>query len=200
MILYLHGFRSSPSSFKAQRLAERLRALGLEDAWVCPQLPASPAETIALCHQLIAQHQATTPDQPLVVVGSSLGGYYAAHLAEHYRAPAVLLNPVVHAARDLRKHVGSHTLFHSDEPFHFLEQYVAELEALAEQPPKDPQRYYLLACTGDEVLDWQEMADHYAGSQGKIIQGSDHGISDFAEYEDDILAFILEKLRTTTHP
>lgn len=199
MILYLHGFRSSPASFKAQRLAQRLRDLGLEDAWVCPQLPASPADSITLCHQLIAQHQSTAPQQPLVLIGSSLGGYYAAYLATHYQAPAVLLNPVVHAARDLRKHVGSHTLFHSDEPFHFLEQYVAELEALATTPPNDPQRYYLLACTGDEVLDWREMAAHYTGSHGKIIEGSDHGISDFVQYEDELLAFILDRHRTTTH-
>src|SRR5699024_11791912 len=59
--------------------------------------------------------------------------------------------------------------YHSDEPFEFLPQHLAELEALPLTGPKYPQRYYLLACTGDEVLDWRTMANWYQGSQGRII-------------------------------
>ncbi|WP_312999264.1 YqiA/YcfP family alpha/beta fold hydrolase, partial [Achromobacter animicus] len=48
MILYLHGFRSSPDSFKARLMADAMAARGLTEAWACPQLPASPREAIDL--------------------------------------------------------------------------------------------------------------------------------------------------------
>lgn len=191
MILYLHGFRSSPASFKAQQLAKAFAALGLEQRWVCPQLPASPAEAMRLCHELVNAHQKAMPEAELVIMGSSLGGYYATYLAEHYQARCVVLNPVVYAARDLMQHVGTHQHYHSDTPFYFLNHYLDELEALATRKPVDPQRYYLLACTGDEVLDWQEMAAWYEGSHGQIIEGGDHSISDFPSYQSEIVDFVL---------
>lgn len=191
MILYLHGFRSSPSSYKATSLAKAFDALGLQQEWVCPQLPASPAESIALCQKLIAEHQRAFPDSELVIIGSSLGGYYATYLAEQHQARCVVLNPVVYAARDLFKHVGEHQHYHSDTPFYFLSHYIDELSALVTAKPLDPQRYYLLACTGDEVLDWKEMVAWYEGSQGLVIEGGDHSISDFATYQPDIINFVL---------
>ena len=47
-LLYLHGFRSSPQSFKAQRLQAWLAAHRPEVHWWCPQLPPSPREAMAL--------------------------------------------------------------------------------------------------------------------------------------------------------
>lgn len=192
MILYLHGFRSAPASTKATLLASALKQRGLSDQWHCPQLPASPAQAIALAKSLVEQHAGGQPATTLTVIGSSLGGYYATCLAETYQCRAVVLNPVVHAARDLASQVGEHKQYHSDKPFIFLPDHIDELAAMAVDPPSDPKRYFLLACTGDEVLDWQEMAQWYAGSHGRIVQGSDHGISDFEQWMPEILSFILE--------
>ena len=55
MILYLHGFRSSPQSFKARLMRARLEELGMIDQWQCPTLPVSPKEAIALAETLAAQ-------------------------------------------------------------------------------------------------------------------------------------------------
>ena len=102
MILYLHGFRSSPSSYKAQRLKQTMQDRGLLHLWRCPQLPASPAQAIAMCKRIVdTEMQAGMSADQLCVIGSSLGGYYASHLAQHYHSRAVLLNPVVYAGRDL---------------------------------------------------------------------------------------------------
>jgi predicted esterase YcpF (UPF0227 family) len=185
MILYLHGFRSSPQSSKARLLGERLQQLGRAAEYVCPQLPASPRAAIALAQQLIA---GVDPAE-LVLVGSSLGGYYATWLAERTGARAVLLNPAVAPPRDLDKYVGVSTQFHSDAPFEFKREYIDELRALAIEAITLPSRYLLLAATGDEVLDWREMVAHYLGAQHCVIAGSDHGISEFAEYLDAVLAF-----------
>lgn len=194
MILYLHGFRSSPQSAKAQMLGQAMHDRGLDNSWLCPQLPASPAQAMALVHGLIesARKQGLQPGRDLTVIGSSLGGYYAAHLAQRWDCRAVLLNPVVHAARDLATQVGEHTQFHSEEPFVFLPEYVDELAGLAVDRPSRPERYFLLAATGDEVLDWREMARRYAGCASRIICGSDHGISDFGRWLPEVIAFALQ--------
>lgn len=185
MILYLHGFRSSPRSMKARLMAERMAALGRSDEWRCPQLPASPKEAVALALALV---DGVPPDR-LTIVGSSLGGYYATWLAEHIGCRAALLNPAVVPLKDLDKHVGVTTQFHSDEPFEFKREYIDELRALAVPQITRPQRYYLLAASGDEVLDYRDMLAHYPGADQHLIQGSDHGISEFADYLPAVLAF-----------
>lgn len=182
MILYLHGFRSSPASFKARLLAAQLPPA----AWCCPQLPAAPAQALALAEQLLLQARQAGP---LCLIGSSLGGYYATVLAERHGVPAVLLNPAVQPARELRQHLGHSTSYHGAEPFEFRAEYLAQLEAMQVARINRPERYFLLAATGDEVLDWREMVAFYAGAQQHIIQGSDHGISDFADYLPQVLAF-----------
>lgn len=183
MILYLHGFRSSPLSMKARLVSERLQGLGVD--YLCPQLPASPKEAIALALSLLE----STPSDQISLIGSSLGGYYATFLAEHLGCRAALLNPAIHPLQDLEQHVGVGTQFHSDHPFDFKREYIAELSAIAVEHITQPQRYFLLAASGDEVLDYQAMVAHYPGAQQHVIDGSDHGIAEFADYLPDVLAF-----------
>ena len=185
MILYLHGFRSSPKSMKGRVISERMDELGLSDQLVCPQLPASPKLAMELALPLIEG----VPAQELSIIGSSLGGYYATWLAERTGCRAVLLNPAIVPLQDLDKHVGVTTQFHSDEPFEFKRDYIDELRALAVDPITRPERYFLIAATGDEVLDYRDMVKHYAGARQHVIEGSDHGISEFPEYVDAVLVF-----------
>ena len=187
MILYLHGFRSSPQSFKARLLGQRLDELGLGNLYRCPQLPASPRAAAELALSLA--REMTAGGETLSVVGSSLGGYYANWLAEQLGCRAVLLNPAVQPPRDLENYVGVTTAYHSDEVFEFKREYIEELKALRVEAITRPERYFLIAATGDEVLDWREMAAHYAGARQFVIEGSDHGISEFAQYVDQVLAF-----------
>ncbi|VCU69512.1 esterase YqiA [Pigmentiphaga humi] len=193
MILYLHGFRSSPASHKARLMAEAMRARGRQREWACPQLPASPREAMELAESLARgmQAHARAAGAELTLVGSSLGGYYATWLAEQLGCRAALLNPVVHAERDLSTQVGEHLSFHDGQPFSFTAAHVAELAPYAVARISRPARYYLLAATGDEVLDWREMRDHYPGARQHIIDGGDHGIGDFARYLPEVLEFAL---------
>jgi len=102
----------------------------------------------------------------------------------------VLLNPAVRPARDLAARVGTHTMYHDPSSrFEFLPEYVDELQALQVEQITDPQRYLLIAATGDELLDWREMVAAYPGANHLIIEGGDHGLTDFAERVDDVLAF-----------
>ena len=185
MILYLHGFRSSPLSMKSRLLAAQMQALGRADEWLCPQLPASPKLAIELALSLVKD---VAPAE-LTIIGSSLGGYYATWLAEQLGCRAVLLNPAIVPLIDLEQHVGVTTEFHSDKPFEFKRAYIDELRAFAVPAITQPQRYFLIAATGDEVLDYRDMVAHYQGAQQCIIDGSDHGISEFADYLAPVLAF-----------
>ncbi len=129
------------------------------------------------------------PPQQLALIGSSLGGYYATYLAERLGCRAVLLNPAVEPPHDLEKYVGVSTAYHSDAPFEFKAEYLDELRALAVGRITEPQRYFLIAATGDEVLDWRQMVAHYPGARQCVIEGSDHGLSDFAPYLEPVLEF-----------
>ena len=191
LVVYLHGFRSSPRSSKAVMTGEAIRNLSSENnpiEWYCPQLLASPKESMDLVNKHIKDSKA---DQ-IIVIGSSLGGFYANYLAEQYGCKAVVLNPAVRAPRELAPHVGMLSSYDSDEPFDFRPEYIDELKALQVESITDPSRYFLLAAKGDELLDWQEMAAFYPGAQQLILEGSDHGIADYSDHLPTVLKFIFE--------
>jgi predicted esterase YcpF (UPF0227 family) len=186
MLLYLHGFRSSPQSFKAQLLARRMDELGRGAEYFCPQLPFSPnaAMDMAVCLTRNLDPAALT------LLGSSLGGYYATYLAEQLGCRAVMLNPAMRAFEKLAHYVGPQTMYHDNaSSFDFKPEYLDELRRMYVPAITRPERYLLVAATGDELLDWREMAANFPGARHKVIQGSDHGLSDFADYMDEVLAF-----------
>lgn len=186
-LLYLHGFRSSPKSFKAQRLHGWLLANRPEVHWWCPQLPPSPRDAMALLRQGIEGWPAATS----AVLGSSLGGFYATAVAEATGWPAVLMNPAVDPARDLAAYIGEQTAFHTpEERFFFRPQYVDELRALAVPALTRPERYFAIIAKGDELLDWREMSARYAGARRHLLEGSDHALSDFDDHLPHLLRFL----------
>ena len=185
MLLYLHGFRSSPRSFKAQLLAQRFAAEGRADQFLCPQLPVSPAESAALLLALTLRFGASE----LCLVGSSLGGYYATWLAERIGCRAVLLNPAIRPQRDLARHLGTQPVYYSDQTIEVVPEHLAELDALWVDTLTQRERYFLICAKGDEVLDWREMSARYHGARQTILEGSDHGLSDFADLIDSVLEF-----------
>jgi predicted esterase YcpF (UPF0227 family) len=185
-VLYLHGFKSSPESSKARRMAGWFAAHHPEVSWWCPQLPASPAAAMA---QIVAG-TAGWPAERCGVIGSSLGGFYATALAERTGCRAVLLNPAIEPARDLQAHVGATTAFHSDEPFMFRPEYIDELRALTPARLTRLDRYFAVIAKGDEVLSWREMSARYAGCRIKLLETSDHAISDFDDHLPDVVGFL----------
>lgn len=189
-LLYLHGFRSSPQSFKARLLQRWLQENRVPVHWCCPQLPPSPREAMAE----IERRTAHWPAQGCAVVGSSLGGFYATAWAERRGWPLVVLNPAVDPARDLAVYIGEQRAFHAPEQrFFFRPEYVDELRAIAAQVPPTlsrPQRCLAILAQGDELLDWREMAARYAGAQQHVLPGSDHALSDFAHHLPILLRFL----------
>ena len=186
-LLYLHGFRSSPQSVKAQAMARQMATQQPAVHWWCPQLPPSPREAMALVMQGIAQW----PRDSMAVMGSSLGGFYATAVAEHTGCPAVLLNPAVDPARDLAQYIGEQIQWHDPtEHFFFQPEYVQELRELRCAELTRPERTLAIIAKGDEVLDWREMQARYAGANIRLLDGGDHALSDFEVHVPAILAFL----------
>lgn len=186
-LLYLHGFRSSPQSVKARTMGAYMAQHHPEVYWWCPQLPPSPRQAM----QQIMQGIANWPRESMAVVGSSLGGFYASWVAAHTGCRAVLLNPAVNPARDLAKYIGEQSSWHDpQERFFFQPGFVQELRDLTLTDLTQPERCLAVIAKGDEVLDWREMQARYQGAQLRLIEGSDHAISDFDAHLAAVLAFL----------
>lgn len=186
-LLYLHGFRSSPQSAKARQMAAHVAQNHPGVTFWCPQLPPSPAAAM----QAVARGIAQWPSAAMGVIGSSLGGFYASWVAHHKGCRSVLINPAVHPARDLARHIGEQSAWHDpSEHFFFRPEYIDELRALdvSAQPPAAPE--LALIAQGDEVLDWQEMVARYPQAQRIVQEGGDHALSNFCDYLPRVTEFL----------
>lgn len=189
-LLYLHGFRSSPLSFKAQRLGSWMAEHRPDVHWHCPQLPPSPAEAVAGLLATVAGWS-IDPAAQLAVVGSSLGGFYATVLAARLGCRFVVMNPAVEPARDLATYIGEQTTWQDpSEHFYFKAAFIPELQALRPAVVSPVKRALAIIAQGDELLDWREMFARYEGAHIKLLEGSDHALSDFDEHLADILGFL----------
>lgn len=185
MIIYVHGFNSSPASTKARQLGDRLQAMGLAAQYACPALAHRPKEAIAQLEALMQPF----PAEQVTLVGSSLGGYYATWLAERYGCRAILVNPGINAHEGLRAYLGPQRNLYTGDPYDLTEQHLEELRALFVATPTRLERYYLMVTTGDEVIDYREAVAKFAGARQLVVQGSDHGFADFREHLDSVLQF-----------
>ena len=154
--------------------------------WWCPQLPPSPKEAMAM---VFAELQ-RWPAGHAAVIGSSLGGFYACVVAERFGCTAVLLNPAVDPARDLARHIGETTAWHSHERFFFRAEFLDELRAMKPAVLTDPQRYFAVIAKGDEVLDWREMTARCTGCEIRLLEGGDHALSDFSAHLPEVIDFL----------
>jgi uncharacterized protein len=188
VIVYLHGFRSSPASRKATMLREAMAARGRAGDYVCPALPASPARAVAEVQALIAG----VPLATLALIGSSLGGFYATWIAERVGCRAALLNPAIRPQDDLADHLGTQPVYFSQERIEFRREFLDELVAIDTPEITRPERYFLLAATGDAVIDYRTMIGKYRGARTRVIDGSDHELSDFAAHVGEVLDFCME--------
>ena len=182
-ILYIHGFNSAPSSKKATQLIEVMERLGLSDHLRVPALHHHPREAIGQLEQAIAEL-----GRPLLV-GSSLGGYYATHLAERHGLKALLINPAVSPHRMFDGYLGMQTNHYSGQTWELTHDHVQALAELEVPAPQDAQRCQVWLQTGDETLDYRYAEQYYAACTLRIEAGGDHSYQGFARQLPDLLNF-----------
>jgi predicted esterase YcpF (UPF0227 family) len=182
-ILYIHGFNSAPASQKACQLSSVMSTLGLSDQLRVPALHHHPREAMVQLEQAIAEL-----GRPLLV-GSSLGGYYATHLAERHGLKALLVNPAVSPHRMFDGYLGTQKNLYTDETWELTHDHVAALAELEVPAPQDPQRYQVWLQTGDETLDYRRAQLYYRACALRIQAGGDHGFQGFAGQLPALLSF-----------
>lgn len=192
IFVYLHGFLSSPRSLKAQQLVQFVSANRLSIECVVPELPEEPQLAINIAEKAIAQ--ACDKHAIVGVLGSSMGGFYATVLAERYKLRAVLINPSVLPHRRFAEFIAS-TDSEMQNPYtgHRFIIGQRDLDALESMVPEQltaRANYWLLAQTGDEVLDYREAVDYYAGCKQTIEDDGDHQFQHFERHLPEIVKFL----------
>ncbi len=124
-----------------------------------------------------------------LLVGSSLGGYYATHLAERHGLKALLVNPAVSPHRMFDGHLGPQQNLYSGETWELTLDHVTALAALEVPPPQDPQRFQVWLQTADETLDYRAAQQYYRACALRIQAGGDHGFQGFARQLPALLSF-----------
>ena len=185
MIVYIHGFNSSPASHKSNQLRERLAALGRENEFACPALPHWPRDAMALLEREVSG----LPADQVTLVGSSLGGFYATYLTEKLGMRSVLVNPAITPHDGLRAYLGPQKNLYTGDEYVLTEEHLAQLAGLHVRNPTKMDSYLLMHTTGDELLDWRIAVNHFQGCRQVIVQGSDHGFREFGDYIDMVFAF-----------
>ena len=182
-ILYIHGFNSSPLSKKASQLIELMARLGLEAQLRVPALHHHPRQAMLQLEAAIGEL-----GRPLLV-GSSLGGYYATCLAERHGLKALLVNPAVAPHRMFDGYLGPQQNLYSGETWDLTVDHVTALAELEVPAPQDPQRFQVWLQTADETLDYRAAQQYYRACALRIQAGGDHGFQGFAQQLPALLSF-----------
>lgn len=194
-VVYLHGFASGPSSSKARYFAGRLRQAGVEVN--IPDLAEGDFEHLTITRQLeVVEREAA--GQPVVLIGSSMGGYLAAlYAAAHAEVGRlVLLAPAFGFGRRWPGALGAQVMQQwrntgKREVFHYGEGRLRELSyqliedaARYEDFPSVPQPVLILHGVKDEVVPAEvsrEFAGRDAGNRRLVLLDSGHELTDVLE-------------------
>lgn len=187
--LYLHGFKSGPASTKAQQMLAFFDAHNAAQQIHIPQLPHEPSEACVLAEKHYAALVEKAGAENCLLIGSSLGGYYATYLQEKYGGRAALINPAVKPYELLTDYLGENTNYYSDETFIVTEAYLEQLKAIEVVDISQPQSLLLLTQTHDETLDYRQGVEKYLESPSIIEYGGDHSYQNFEQRIPTILHF-----------
>lgn len=194
-LIYIHGFLSSPLSRKARQAQQWLSAHRPDVEWHCPHLTPYPEQTRQTLQTLAESCLAR--NQPLGVMGSSLGGFWATWLAETFDVRAVLINPSVAPWQFMPDYLDRDLLsWHGDHHYRLNESHIAEIR-VCQRDILRPQNYWLLVQTGDETLDYTQAVAHYRHCKQTVETGGDHSFQGFERYLRAATDFLIGAAETS---
>jgi uncharacterized protein len=183
MIIYIHGFGGSGEGSKATLLRPLFRSDGI----IAPSLPTNPALAIATLSELIETFRRI---ETVMLIGSSLGGFYALHLASKYNLKAALINPAIRPYETLSRALGvsGGENFYDNSRYEWNESHLETLKSLI--PTRvNVDNILLLLQKGDEVLDYSDAATQLEGCSMIIEEGGDHSFKGIERHVGRIKQF-----------
>lgn len=187
LLLYIHGFNSSPNSLKATQMAAYCRRERPDIRVEIPQMPCYPAAAATFIDDLV---------RPLVgeyrvgLVGSSLGGYISTWLNDRYQIPAVLVNPAVKPYELLQDYLGEQENPYTGERYWLEPKHMEELRQMDVAQIAFPEQLWLLQQEGDEILDYRQAVAKYTACRQNVEPQGDHSFIGFERYPAQIIEFL----------
>ena len=179
MILYLHGFASCGDSTKTRLLKTYFG----EEEVLSPDLPLDPGEAVRFIQKTIIAHNVD------MIIGSSMGGFYASYFCEKYGIKTVLINPSTEPYITLEPYIGTNKYWCSGETFEWKKSYLQELKRQRIGRVKIPSNYLLLLQKGDEVLDYTKALHKYEGARLSLEEGGNHRFENLNDHLEMIRRF-----------
>jgi hypothetical protein len=189
-LLYLHGFNSSPQSHKARVTAQWFARNHPDVVFQCPTLSLYPEEAGATLERVVDDIGSPS----LLVLGSSMGGFYATWVAARCRCPAVLINPAVRPWQGREYLLGEQTNYHTGETHWFEQRDIDAFARFDVNPLPQPGRFLVLLQTGDEVLDYRLAADKYRDCELVVEEGGDHAFQGYERHLPKIHQFWMQQI------
>lgn len=182
MIIYIHGFGSSGHGGKATLFREYF-----EEEVLAPSLSYVPNLAIDTLEQLIEMF--LEKNETVGLVGSSLGGYYAIHLATKYDLKAVLINPAIYPYKTLDK-IGMAMNYHDGTAFEVTDSHMQSLKFLEVNEIENQENFLVLLQTEDEVLDYTQAVEKLPEAEFIIEEGGNHSFENIESYFRKISLFL----------
>ena len=186
LIIYIHGFQSSPLSDKAEETKRYLVSEQLAVDYIAPALSSYPMTSYRQLQNLIEQH---LPRQ-IGIIGSSLGGFMATKLSQQYGLKAVLVNPAVRPFELISQFLGDNINPYTQVEFCLHEGHIDELRALDVKALSTPENILVLLQTGDETLDYRSAVEYYRGCEQVVEEGGDHRFQGYDKHLARLIKFL----------
>ncbi|MTI15008.1 YqiA/YcfP family alpha/beta fold hydrolase [Sansalvadorimonas verongulae] len=193
LLLYIHGFNSSPQSRKCNVLGAYLEKHKIHCDYQVPQLSQWPGENARMLFTLAAE---ALQQRPVYIVGSSLGGFYGTWLMQRlleeefkYPVKLVVINPAVRPYELFADYLGPQKNYYNGEEYELTQKHIDQLAHLEVATLHHPDNILLLAQTGDETLDYRHAIVRYQDCPQRIDEGGDHAFQGFEDCIPVILSF-----------
>lgn len=160
-VIYLHGYGSSSSAAKAQILIESLG----KDRVIVPDLPKAPIEAFKLIWNIL--NETVSP----IIVGSSLGGFYADYFNAAADIPAILINPLTERS-DLER-------FFKGEDLNFVRSRYSDIHYTEKRIAPE----YVYLAEDDAVLDFNLSVNNLPETNTRVVNITESGGHRFTNYQ-----------------
>lgn len=178
-ILFIHGFGSCGNGAKSTALREYF---GMRTV-LSPDLDVDPARAVGSLEQILDAREID------MLVGSSLGGFFAVWLNRRRPLPTVLINPAMQPWQTLAPWVGINRHWCTGDSFELTVRHLDMLRTFSRPPDTARERYLVLLSGADEVLDHTDAARRFSDFDVRIEPHDDHRFHHLKDYLPVISGF-----------